>query len=93
MPLSDEVRRVVDEVVRERFSGVDIVTVDVEEGEDHDGDSSLFVRIVFDADVDDLDAHRMVSITRHLWDRLNDVGEGRFPYTTFISKEDAEALA
>lgn len=91
MSLSREVRDAIEEVVRDRIDMVRIDRVLVEEGEDHDGDPSLFVRIVFDADVEDLDAHRMVSITRHVRNRLYTFGEERFPYTTFISREDAEA--
>lgn len=93
MALSRKVKEAIEAVVRERFDSISIADVHVEEGEDHDGDPSLFVRIVFDAEVEDLDAHRMVSITRHLRNRLADLGEERFPYTRFLSKADFEGLA
>lgn len=91
MALSKSVVRAIEEVVRRQIDMVPIAEVAVREGEDHDGDPSLFVRVVFDADVDDLDARRTVGLNRHLRERLGDLGETRFPYTTFISKEDAEA--
>lgn len=93
MSLTQEARRAIQEVVERQFDTVEIVDVDVEEGENHAGAPSLFVRIVFDAEIDDVDADRLVSITRHLRDRLHEEGEFRFPYTRFLSKEDFEGLA
>ncbi|TCP27752.1 hypothetical protein [Rhodovulum adriaticum] len=88
-----DIENAIEDVVRKRFAGVNIVRVDVEEGEDHDGDRVFFVNVVFDADIKDLDASRLSSITRHLRTRLFDMGEDRFPYTRFVSKADFEGAA
>ena len=92
MALKKSVTRAIEEVVRRQIDMVPIAEVAVREGEDHEGEPSLFVRIVFDADVDDLDARRTVSITRLLWERLDELGETRFPYTSFISVQDYKEL-
>lgn len=93
MSLTREARKAIEEEVRRRFDTFGIVDIDVKEDENHDGDPSLFVRIVLDAEIKDVDASRLVSITRHLQDRLWGLGEDRFPYTRLLSKEDFEGLA
>lgn len=89
----ENIEKAIEEVVRERFSGVNIVRVDVEEGEDHDGDCVFFVKVVFDSEIKDLDAARLSGITRHLRSRLFEMGDERFPYTRFISQADFEGEA
>lgn len=93
MTVKPDIRRVIEDTVRQRFDDVPIVRVDVSADDDHDGDPSLYVRIVFDAEIGDLRAEKLVSITRHLRDRLFELDEYRFPYTRFLSKEDFEDLA
>lgn len=89
----NNVEEAIQDVVRARFSNVNILRVDVKEGEDHDGDRVFFVTVVFDADIKDLDASRLSGLTRHLRSRLFDMGEERFPYTRFVSKADFEGAA
>ena len=92
MTLDQSVARAIEGVVRQRFDGITIEKVEVREDEDHEGDEALFVKVVFDANVDDLDPARMVGITRALRDRLFEMDEMRFPYTSFISVKDYEDL-
>lgn len=89
----ENVEKAIQDVVRERFSNVKIVRVDIKEGEDHDGDRVFFVTVVFDADIKDMDASRLSGITRHLRSRLFELGEERFPHTRFISQDDFEGAA
>lgn len=90
MALRPEVREAIEGVLRERFDMVPITAVEVEEDEDHDGDPILRIRMVYDAEVEDLDLDRLVSITRHLRNRLWELGEERFPHTTFVTRADFE---
>ncbi|SIO48700.1 hypothetical protein SAMN05444722_2575 [Rhodovulum sp. ES.010] len=89
----ENIAKAIEEVVRDRFADVRIVRVDVEEGQDHDGDQVFFVRVVFDSEIKDLDAAKLSGITRHLRSRLFDLGDERFPYTRFISQADFEGEA
>lgn len=89
----ENVEKAIEEIVRDRFSNIKIISVDVEEGEDHDGDPVLLVRVVFDAEIDDFDASRLSGITRHLRTKLFDMDESRFPLTRFVSRKDVEGAA
>lgn len=88
MALGSEVRQAIEEVMRQQFDMVPITSVDVEEDEDFYGVPILRVRMIYDARVEDLDRKRLVSVTRHLRDRLGDLGEERFPHTAFIALSD-----
>lgn len=90
MTVRADVQQLIEQVVRKRLDGIDIVRVDVTEGEDHDGDPSFYIRVVFDAAVEDMGGARMNAAAgdtrRHLLER----GEDRFPYMSFMSREDYE---
>jgi hypothetical protein len=88
-----EIAQAIEDVVRKRFTGVNIVKVEVDEGRDHDGDLAFFVRIIFDAKPEDIEPARLTSITRHLRSRLFDMGEDRFPYTRFIARDEYTGAA
>ena len=93
LDLDNKIREAVESIVKERFDNVEIVRVDVEEGRDHDGEDVLYVRVVFDADVNELRAERMSGLVRHLRSRLGELGETRFPLTRYLSKSDYEGAA
>lgn len=89
----DAVRRAIEDVVRERFGGIRIDRVEIEEGLDHDGEAAFFVRIIFDAEARDLPAERLSGIKRHLRHRLETLGEHRFPYTRFTPRNEIDGAA
>jgi hypothetical protein len=89
----DAIRRAITNVVRERFDSVGIVRVEVEEGLDHDGEQAFFVRVIFDADANDLPAERLSGIKRHLRSTLEKLGEHRFPYTRFTPRSEVDGAA
>ena len=64
MASSPDLDRAIEEVVRRQFDMVPITEVAVEENDDFVGGLVLGVRVVFDAEVRDLDPDRLVSITR-----------------------------
>ena len=90
MAVTAAVRQAIDEVLREQFDMVPITLIEVEEDHDHDGDPILRVRMIFDAEVEDLDRKRLASFTRHLRNRLWDLDEERFPHVSLITKADFE---
>ncbi len=83
----------VDDVIRERFPNIDIVRVDVSEGEDHDGEPAVFVRVVFQGDPGRFDPGALAEVIRHLRSRLREIDETRFPYTRFVAKDELDGVA
>jgi hypothetical protein len=90
---SDKIERAIEDVVRERLLNINIERVDVEEGEDHDGDRAFFVRIIFDSKITDFDKSRLSGLTRHIRSRLSALGEDRFPYTRFVASDEFHGAA
>ncbi|MDX1780144.1 MAG: hypothetical protein R3256_02390 [Thalassovita sp.] len=89
----EALRKLVEEVVKERFQDIQIDHVDVEGDVDQDGDAVLRIRIVFDADISEMKAEKMSGLPRHLRSALARIGEIRFPITSYISKNDYEEEA
>lgn len=88
----EDIERVVNEVIADRFAGSRIVSVDVQPDCDADGDPILRVRVVYDPDAGKLDVGRMSGLLRHLLSRLDELGESKFPVVSFISEQDARTL-
>ena len=86
-------REVIEATVRERLTSIPIAEITVEEGTDRDGDPALFLRVVFDGAVEDLDIGRVNGLTRHLRARLRIIGEERFPHARFQFAADIEGAA
>jgi hypothetical protein len=89
----EAVRLAIEDVVRKRFGGIKIDSVEIEEGFDHDGEAAFFVRIIFDAEARDLPVDRLSGIKRHLRHRLESLGEHRFPYTRFTPRSEIDGAA
>lgn len=88
-----EIRRVAETVLAEQFAGAArIVSVELRETTDDEGDEILEFRIVFDA-ADRLDPKRVAGLIRHLRSRLHDISEERFPVLSFVSAAEAKTEA
>ena len=70
-----------------------LVDLEVMADVDHDGDPILRARAVYDDQTGHLDGERMFTAPRLLRDRLEGIGEIRFPILTFISLHDRTAEA
>ena len=86
--MKPEIVDLIDKTVRERFAGVDIESVSVDEDVDFDGGTVFRVRVVFNHK-GPLDAHKTSGIVRHLRHRLVAEKEDAFPIVAFVSKSDA----
>ena len=82
-------RRVVRDVAADRFGAETIDAVAVRGDFDNDGDPVLIIRIVVDTAKGHLDPKELSSFIRHLRPKLDEVGEDRFPITSFVSKKEA----
>lgn len=88
--IDEKIKQIFRSVLEERFDDVDIVSVDIEPGFDHDGDPVLNVRVIFDGKRKVVDGHKVVTFRRHLRERLAQEGQGEvpFPIMTYIAKSD-----
>jgi len=93
MIASKKLLAAVQSLATERFGGVKVDRVEVEDGFDHDGESVLFVRVIPDATPRDVRADALSEFTRYLRTTLGQIGEQRYPHTSFISKTDSEMAA
>lgn len=88
-----DIRKLIERIVREMFDDARILSVDVAEDVDSDGDPILRVRVVFETESGKLDASKTSGIIRHLRPRLSEAGVAGFPLMYFISKKDAEGFS
>lgn len=81
-------RALVEEVLHERFEGVEIHSIGVVRDTDEDGDSILRLKVVFDGEKKTLDSRRASSVVRHMLARFAEAGEYAFPVISYIAKSD-----
>ena len=89
MPESyQNVEKWVAELVKERFRDAEIVSVEVAEDIDQDGDPVLKVRVIFETETGTLDAEETSSFLRYLRPKLSEHGLEQFPIMSFISNQE-----
>ena len=91
---------IVKQVVETRLAPARVLNLSVREDVDSDGDPIFRIVVVFEAEGDRLDPDRVVGLTRHLRNRLDELGSDlgelvpeRFPMFTFMTAEEANAAA
>ncbi|MDE8344773.1 MAG: hypothetical protein POH28_01165 [Acidocella sp.] len=94
MAVSEIVKEAISEVVRERFAGAQITSVNVTAGEDSDGDPVLRIFVIFEAErgKETLDAKKMSGLPRRLIEKLSEMDFDAFPMVSFVSAKDAKKL-
>lgn len=96
MPQENRIGRVKEAIRRvatERLSGAQIVSVEVREDRDFDGDPIFVVKLVVDSADQKLDRKRVSGLVRHIRSELAELEEYSFPLVSFISKTDIDASA
>lgn len=88
--MTEDIKQIIEGVVRERLTDTRIVDVQVTEDEDCDGDTVYRVNVIFDGGP--LDAHKTAGLVRHTRARLSKSNAFRFPIFRFISQADAKKL-
>ena len=85
----DLIRGIVREILEERFEGIEILSINIEDDVDADGDRILKVKVVFEAHKrDTLDASRVSGLARKILPKLAEIHESGFPIFSFIAKTD-----
>ena len=85
---TDRAAEVIREVLKEQFGGLHLVSVEVEEGHDADGDPVLDVLVVYGTSSRKLDISKVVSFVRHLRPALSEIGEERFPMMSYVPADE-----
>jgi hypothetical protein len=78
--VAPEVVALIERTVRESMSPFGLKSVEVEPGEDHDGDPVIFVEANYDLSGTPIDTEVTARLTSVLRDRLWEAGERRFPH-------------
>lgn len=80
--------RIVRDEFRKRFPDAKLVSLELEEDSDYEGDPIIRVRITFEAESDRLDPNKTSGFLRHLLPALLKGGEAAFPIVSYIAKND-----
>jgi hypothetical protein len=91
--MGDDIKGVIESVVRERLFGAEIIAVRTEEDEDYQGDPIYRVTVIFDDRKGALDFQEVTGLARHLRARLDASNAFLHPVFRFISRSDAKKLA
>jgi len=91
MMVSDEIQEAIKDTAHDRFSGAQIVSVNVTSAEDSEGDPILKIYVVYDTSDGEstLDGNKMAGLARHVMGRLSKMDFAGFPLISFISRKDA----
>ncbi len=88
----DEIQKLIDRVVRERFKDYAIQSVTAVRDTDFEDENVFRVTVVFDHK-GPLDARKSAGLVRHLRHALiGELQESTFPIVAFISKSDAARM-
>ena len=88
-----QVRAIIERHLKSQLDLTHMVSLDVREERDSDGDPVLHVIVVYEADKVKLDASKLSGFVRRLRPALFEAGEDRFPVMSYISREDYAAIA
>ncbi|QBF29738.1 hypothetical protein [Thalassococcus sp. S3] len=89
----NELRETIRNVFESHFEGVKLAEFEVREDLDHDGDPILRIKFVFETEDNRLDPKKVKSMIRHLREPLAEIGEDRFPITSYMTKEEFDGEA
>jgi hypothetical protein len=88
----DEIQKLIDRVVRERFKDIAIQSVTAVRDTDYEDENVFRVTVVFDHK-GPLDAQKSAGLVRHLRHALiGELKESTFPIVAFVSKSDAARM-
>ena len=85
---ADKVARVVAKTLSSDFENIEIITVNVAEDLDRDGQEILRIEVVFEGDLKGNDALRVASAARRLRPVLEEIDADLYPLLSFVSKVD-----
>ena len=87
----DEIKTIIERVVRERLADGNIQDVTVVRETDYQDESVFRVTVIFDHK-GPLDPHKTAGLVRHIRHALLDIEESTFPIVAFVSKAEAAGM-
>ena len=87
---TDRVRDIVDGVIREHLTGIDIRQVETEHDEGYYGEDVLRVTVTVNSPASAFDGDELSSLVRHLRPKLAEANEEAFPMIRYRSLAAAE---
>lgn len=85
----DDMREIVERVLRTRFPKVQVFAVNLREIEDEDDDrEGVEVQIIFEAKKGDFDPEMIPAFLDEVMEAWNEAEEFKFPIVSFIAKSD-----
>ena len=91
--MSRTLKNTIKRVVEQELAPAKLVSVELSEDVDHDGDPILRVDIVFEIEGDRLEPSKVRGLARHLREPLEALHEERFPVLSFKTKAEHSAEA
>jgi hypothetical protein len=88
----DDVKTIIEQVVRERLGDTNIIGVEIEEDNDSEVGSVYRVTVIYSHADGLVDAHKAAGLARHTRSRLSERNVFRFPIFSFVSQSDAKKL-
>lgn len=92
MQIANDVKQIIDAVVRERLSDAHVLNIEFEEDGDFEEDSVFRIIVIYDEKKGRFDAKKAAGLTRHIRSRLGERELMRFPIFRFVSQSDARKL-
>jgi len=86
------VEQIVKTALRGRFPKIHVLSVNVSDDMDDDGDIVLQIKVVFEAANGDLDPTEIPTFVREIMPLLSEAKQPGFPVVTFIAKSDLGKL-
>ena len=80
-------------IVRKEIHSADVTNISVSEGTGADDEQIIRVDIVFDNKSRLVDAQESIKVMREVRERLEKIGEDRFPVVYYVAKSEAGKLA
>lgn len=90
--MTNDIRQIIEAVVRERLVDTRILNVEIDEDEDFEGDAVYRVTVVYDHVSGLVDADRAAGLARHTRSKLGERNVFTFPIFRFVSQSDAKKL-
>jgi hypothetical protein len=79
-PIKPKVKAAIERILRENLSRFGFVRATIEPGEDHTGDSAIFIHAEYQLSDEPVDSKVTLATFSTLRDQLIALGEDRFPY-------------
>lgn len=90
--MTNDIKQIIEAVVRERLADARILNVEIDEDEDFEGDTVYRVTVVYDHASGLVDADKASGLARHTRSKLGELNVFNFPIFRFVSQSDAKKL-